>query len=359
MIIPFDRYGPELATFVFLPILALMFAISIKLYRLRKKKSYLSLSLALLLSLAAQIGGLVDPEAGPSWMPLAITGANMAGTVLMVLGLYQLHTVVSSFVKWLLYVLCAGAAALPFLVEPWIASSAITGFAVIVAVTLNGRIGADYKFPAAMAMIALTGCVQLLAVFFPSPAFGWSGYVEHWMPVLAYAVLFFVLFDRVTDIVQLSYLSSITDPLTGLFNRRYFNAYVGKYMAASVPVSVLFSDIDNFKKLNDTKGHKVGDDALKQVAAIMKSEADGVGIAGRYGGEEMVVYVTDPDVDMSEFAERIRARIEQETIVTASIGYSINNMRVTPEELVKQADAAMYQAKQTGKNKVVFHGDMS
>ncbi|MNR41956.1 putative diguanylate cyclase YdaM [compost metagenome] len=97
----------------------------------------------------------------------------------------------------------------------------------------------------------------------------------------------------------------------------------------------------------------MGDNVLKQVAQIMKDEADECGIAGRYGGEEMVIMVSDPSVKMDAFAERIRSRIEKETIVTASIGYSKYKNGLSAEELIKQADEAMYRAKTTGKNKVV------
>lgn len=356
MLIPFDQYGPQLAAFVLLPILLLMLAISNMLYRVRKKKSYLSLSLALILSLAAAAGGLVEPVHLPAWYPQALTGAELAGSVLIVFGLYQLYRVVPSFVKGTFYVLCIGAAALPFVTESWIASSATAAFFILAAVLLNGRIGADRKFPAAMAVSAAGAIAQLLSHFFPSPALAKSSaYAVHWLPVIAYLILFFVLVNRLLDIVQQSYLSSITDPLTGLFNRRYFNAYVGRYLSNGVAVSVLFSDIDNFKKLNDTQGHKAGDEALKRVAGLLQAEVQGIGIAGRYGGEEMVLCVTDPSVNMREFAERIRQRIEEDTGVTASIGCSTATARIKADDLIKQADEAMYQAKQTGKNKVVHH----
>jgi diguanylate cyclase (GGDEF)-like protein len=118
----------------------------------------------------------------------------------------------------------------------------------------------------------------------------------------------------------------------------------------------LFSDIDNFKKLNDTKGHQMGDNVLKQVAAIMKEESEDFGIAGRYGGEEIVVMITDPSINMESFAERVRQRVEEETLVTVSLGYSKYDRGVTVEQLIKQADEAMYKAKTSGKNKVVRYG---
>jgi diguanylate cyclase (GGDEF)-like protein len=158
------------------------------------------------------------------------------------------------------------------------------------------------------------------------------------------------------EIMQAIYNTSITDGLTRLYNRKFFDRRVAQYVQRGYPVSVLFSDIDNFKKLNDTKGHQTGDEILKQVAEILRQESEECGIAGRYGGEEMVVLVTDPAVKMDQFAERIRSRIESETIVTASIGYSRSKGNVTADELVRQADEAMYKAKTSGKNKVVKFG---
>ncbi|UJF31537.1 GGDEF domain-containing protein [Paenibacillus hexagrammi] len=153
--------------------------------------------------------------------------------------------------------------------------------------------------------------------------------------------------------MQAIYNSSITDGLTRLYNRKYFYNRVTQHVQRHLPISVLFSDIDNFKKLNDTQGHQKGDEVLKQVAQILKDEVEEYGIAGRYGGEEMVVMVTDPGIKMDAFAERVRKRIESETIVTASIGYSKYKKGLSAEELIKQADEAMYKAKTTGKNKVV------
>jgi diguanylate cyclase (GGDEF)-like protein len=178
-------------------------------------------------------------------------------------------------------------------------------------------------------------------------------FMEHMMLIAYYFVLFLILFERVVELMQAIYRSSITDGLTGMFNRKFFYNRVNQYVQRQFTVFILFSDIDNFKKLNDTQGHQMGDEVLKQVAQIMKEECEDVGIAGRYGGEEMVILVTDPNVRMEAFAEKIRQRIESETIVTASLGYSKFKSGVTAEQLIKQADEAMYKAKTTGKNKVV------
>ncbi|CAG7651287.1 GGDEF domain-containing protein [Paenibacillus allorhizosphaerae] len=159
---------------------------------------------------------------------------------------------------------------------------------------------------------------------------------------------------RISDVLENSYKSSITDGLTGLFNRKYFVSAVQKYVERAADVAVIFFDLDNFKKLNDTQGHKAGDDALKLVASILKEEIEGRGIAGRYGGEEMVVLMTSFETIMliEDFSENVRKRIEKECVVTASIGFAQYAKGLSAEELLKRADEAMYHSKTNGKNRV-------
>lgn len=176
--------------------------------------------------------------------------------------------------------------------------------------------------------------------------------LEHFLPILFYCIVFLFIFDRVVQLLQAVYQSAITDGLTGLYNRRYFMKRISEYVNRGNKISVLFCDIDNFKKLNDTQGHQKGDEILKQVAEIFMEESEDVGVACRYGGEELVIMLTDPLTNTQSVAEKIRKRIEAETIVTASIGYSTHKAGVSSEELIKQSDHAMYHAKTNGKNRV-------
>ncbi|WP_429997084.1 GGDEF domain-containing protein [Metabacillus fastidiosus] len=105
------------------------------------------------------------------------------------------------------------------------------------------------------------------------------------------------------------------------------------------------------KKLNDTQGHKKGDEVLKQVARIVQETVSGKGIGGRYGGEEIVLLIEQEHVDIAAVAEKIRSRVEKESIVTLSIGYATND-GITPSETINKADKCMYQEKNSGKNKV-------
>ncbi|QCT03454.1 diguanylate cyclase [Paenibacillus algicola] len=172
------------------------------------------------------------------------------------------------------------------------------------------------------------------------------------LPLLFYSVIFLMLFQRMIEQMQSIYRSSITDGLTGLYNRRYFMKHLERYVSQGVKVAAIFCDIDNFKKLNDTQGHARADEVLKQAACILEEELEGRGLAGRYGGEELVALVVSRGSKASLVAEKIRRRIEEETIVTVSVGYSSLRKGVTGEALMKQADQAMYHSKASGKNQV-------
>lgn len=172
------------------------------------------------------------------------------------------------------------------------------------------------------------------------------------LPVVYYILLFLLLFERVVEVLQSVYRSSITDGLTNLFNRRYFLSRFDQILRTGRPLGVIFCDIDNFKRLNDTHGHHKADGVLKQVSAILMEETEGVGLAGRYGGEELVALIVGHGMATMKTAEAIRARTEKETIVTISVGFSMAKPGDTAEALMKQADQAMYNSKTTGKNRV-------
>jgi diguanylate cyclase (GGDEF)-like protein len=167
-----------------------------------------------------------------------------------------------------------------------------------------------------------------------------------------------VLFDQVKSM-------AIRDALTGLYNYGYFKEAlhyeVEKSRRYNMPLSLLFLDIDNFKKFNDTLGHLKGDKILRQVATILKQEIRQADLLCRYGGDEFVMLLsqTPPDQAMI-LAERLRHhiaqsslnRLEQRLRVTVSIGVAGLGPQVSAEDLIKEADAAHYRAKQAGKNQV-------
>ncbi|HWO54173.1 MAG TPA: GGDEF domain-containing protein [Paenibacillus cookii] len=213
------------------------------------------------------------------------------------------------------------------------------------------RIGQRGKYFAGIGVYFVYAAVGMLARYAGWHA-SWIDAATVWLPLAYYTIVFLILFERIVELMQSIYRSSITDGLTNLYNRRFFMKQLNKYVEQGVKVSMIFCDIDNFKKLNDTEGHQRADQVLKQVAAIIDEEVSDVGLSGRFGGEELVALIVDKRAHPAQIAERIRARVAEETIVTLSIGYSSLRKNGTAEELVKQADQAMYRSKTTGKNKV-------
>nr|WP_285890529.1 GGDEF domain-containing protein [Halalkalibacter oceani] len=152
----------------------------------------------------------------------------------------------------------------------------------------------------------------------------------------------------------LAQYGSLLDPLTGLYNRRFFvNEVTSKNNGTS---AVIFSDIDDFKKLNETQGHEKGDEILITVAKIFKEVIGQQGCVARYGGEEIVVFLPNGEAIVSQLAEQIRQRVSDETVATLSIGYSTYGTSEIKNNIIDYSDQAMYMAKTTGKNKVVGYG---
>lgn len=166
-------------------------------------------------------------------------------------------------------------------------------------------------------------------------------------------------------------LLSITDPLTGLLNRRYLEERLGEEFERSkrhrFPMSFLMVDIDNFKEYNDRNGHQAGDIALEITAQCLKSALRSADVASRYGGEEFSILL--PQTNLTEalvIAERIRSRVEKSSYphgesqphgaVTVSIGVSAFGPKLeTPSSIIGAADHALYVAKSRGKNCVVSY----
>lgn len=163
---------------------------------------------------------------------------------------------------------------------------------------------------------------------------------------------------------------AITDGLTGVFTRRHYmercNEEIERSRKFHYSATFLMADIDHFKEINDHYGHLVGDAVLREVAKTIKENIRQVDAAGRYGGEEFIIILTETDKNGARFAaERIRQAIEDKHIkvydedlrTTISIGIA-----TFPEDsqelsaLIDKADNALYRAKQTGRNRVCLFG---
>jgi diguanylate cyclase (GGDEF)-like protein len=159
---------------------------------------------------------------------------------------------------------------------------------------------------------------------------------------------------------------SVTDGLTGLYNRRHLMGTLANEVQRSRRLrrtfSVLLGDVDHFKQYNDTHGHLAGDAALVKVAEILRQTTRGVDTVARYGGEEFVVMLIEaPLATALIVGERIRARVAAEPFPGGRLSVSVGTAEYpthgdTPEELIASADAAMYQAKSGGRDRVAAAG---
>jgi len=217
------------------------------------------------------------------------------------------------------------------------------------------RTGQKARLAAAQAIFFLSRLIAIAEAGSETALPVWMQAAGLLLTTAYFCLLFFILFRRTLERMQSVYISSIKDGLTGLYNRRHFLKKTSRYAGHGLPVSILFCDIDNFKKLNDTHGHHAADEALKRVAAILSEEVSGFGAAGRYGGEELVASIARPGADPAAIAETFRQRVERETIVTVSVGVCPAGEGLSVEEAVRRADEAMYVSKSTGKNKVTVH----
>ena len=149
----------------------------------------------------------------------------------------------------------------------------------------------------------------------------------------------------------------VLDGLTGLYNRRYFNELMilefSKLKRSQDVFSLMMIDVDDFKKYNDTNGHPAGDKLLKDAAQVFKDSVRDIDSVCRYGGEEFSILLPQVDKENAKvIAERLRMQVSLYTGSTISIGIAASPQDAQDAQaLIDKADAALYQAKQTGKNK--------
>ncbi|MEL7416214.1 MAG: diguanylate cyclase, partial [Pseudomonadota bacterium] len=165
--------------------------------------------------------------------------------------------------------------------------------------------------------------------------------------------------------------AAVTDPLTGLFNRRYMEQHIGglidRSRAERMPIAAMYLDLDRFKSVNDALGHAAGDEVLKQVARRLQNHLRSEDLLVRLGGEEFgIVLPTTSDSHAAQMAERLREVIElhpfhltigRDLRITTSIGVAVLDSReATVDRLLQAADSALYASKNAGRNRVSFWG---
>ena len=158
--------------------------------------------------------------------------------------------------------------------------------------------------------------------------------------------------------------TSFKDEVTGLYNRRFFSLRLeeelSRYRRFNHPVSVVLLDLDGFKSVNDSLGHAVGDDTLRDVAQILMKHSRGINVVSRYGGDEFAVLLVETSKAGARlYADRIREVVAKYPfshgkILTASFGVASlpDDEAGTAEDLFRSADEALYAAKRAGKNQV-------
>jgi two-component system cell cycle response regulator len=178
--------------------------------------------------------------------------------------------------------------------------------------------------------------------------------------------------DRLSEDFNRSLSMAFTDSLTGLYNRRYFQAHLNTLLEGAKrderPVAILMIDIDHFKRVNDGHGHAAGDTVLAEVASRLSSNLRNFDLVARYGGEEFVAVLPNADaVGAGIAAERLRKAVAGRSVpvgsgsplnVTISIGIAVGGR--TSEggaALLERADHALYQAKANGRDRVVVASD--
>ena len=165
----------------------------------------------------------------------------------------------------------------------------------------------------------------------------------------------------------------MTDPLTGIGNRKYFDRAVADAVALAIsegePLSLLMFDIDHFKSFNDNYGHLTGDQVLRLVAMSLKQTIKGQDITARYGGEEFAVVLPNTALRQAlAVADHIRRAVMAKELkkkstgeilgrVTISVGVSMLRRGDTPDSLIERADACLYAAKRNGRNRVICEAD--
>ncbi len=190
-------------------------------------------------------------------------------------------------------------------------------------------------------------------------------------PVVAILLsyIFIALYTQIAAAIERNKLfnEATRDGLTNLYNIRHFNLlleaeFKNVKLIKNKKTSVIMSDIDNFKKINDTHGHQVGDVILRDVAKIFQSSCRQIDIVARYGGEEFIVLLPGAGKkEAVDVAERIRLGVENKKFkfkdkhYTATISLGVNEYanEEIKEDIIRKADSALYRAKTTGKNKVV------
>ncbi len=256
---------------------------------------------------------------------------------------------------------------------PWAATVVGLCGTVCIAIALNGLNSVPWVYPmlfvtyfvverrwAHLISLVLLGIVAILL---------WAAFGPRVMAPVAAALLLTIFMINVVlnvlaELQRALVEQAITDPLTGAFNRRHLQsqleAVVGKAALAGRSHAIIAIDVDHFKAINDTYGHAGGDEVLRRLVALIKRRKRDSDLLFRTGGEEFVLLLPDTLVEQAEhLAQALRALVEGTELlpgrtITVSIGVSAQSLGQPVEHGIQQADQALYEAKRTGRNRVVL-----
>jgi diguanylate cyclase (GGDEF)-like protein len=188
----------------------------------------------------------------------------------------------------------------------------------------------------------------------------------YWDTLMNVAMFIFMVFilAEVRALYERERSLSRTDALTGLLNRRAFTEALeresSRHRRFPHPLTLAYVDLDNFKSINDTKGHNTGDELLRAVGSAMENSVRDVDSVGRLGGDEFAILMPETDGDASRLALRKIGKRLQETAgerwpVTFSIGVvTFESVPDSADEMIRLADELMYSVKQSGKDRIEF-----
>jgi diguanylate cyclase len=257
-------------------------------------------------------------------------------------------------------------------------SSSITAIFVLIIIAListlisNLKINSRLKWLLSVSISILVTCLAFIILIKDTrlrTEIMWSYSIA--LSIISFLLYYYILYlEALTESFRRYKQESKRDFLTGLNNVRQFdnlyNEVIENAISRQEMVSLLFIDIDFFKKVNDTYGHKEGDLVLKKLGEILINTCRSMDIVSRNGGEEFsVILIDSPPNRAFEIAERIRRTVENVQIeltdnsyinITVSIGISSYPNPVSNYDmLIEKADEALYEAKRTGRNKVVLY----
>ena len=363
---------PLLVSTITIIIIILLMLMAIKLMgSYRNKSSYVQFISALLLALLQQSLQISSALSQQNSHQLLIISTTIGLISFIILNFVMMRLSISMgkvrFLPTLVFLLLAiGAFISSYVMEPYIINNGVQIYntypildflyliITIVYLTQSRSSFLPGYFNIGILMVLISQLANIFYTYIFEQSQAWLNVLKLGAPILYYVFIFLLLFDLVMSKLITTYQSSIQDGLTGLYLRSVFHKKMIS-LAARKPIAIIFCDIDNFKLLNDTKGHQAADVALQQVAQIIKTEVQPYGYAGRYGGEELLGGIAIDHVKAITVAEKIRARVEQETPVTVSVGVSTIKDSNDIQRMISMADEAMYYSKTTGKNKVTAY----